>query len=56
MKRSNLTVVNCKRCNKKITTLLPIVSDKQCVCADCCTEDEKYQILEEQAKMKGFKK
>ena len=52
----NLKVVNCKRCGKKITTLLPIVSNKQCICADCCTMDEKYQILEKQAEIKDFKK
>lgn len=51
----NLTVVNCKRCNKKITTITPILSDKQCICIDCCTLNEKYQILEEQAKKKGFR-
>lgn len=47
--------VNCRRCGKKIATLLPIVSEKQCICEDCCTTEEKYQILDEQAKRKGFK-
>ena len=52
---ADLVEVTCKRCGKRITTRLPIVSDKQCICANCLTLDEEYQILEEQAKLKGFK-
>ena len=54
--KNTLSIVNCKRCNKEITTILPMISNKQCICADCCTLEEKYQILEEQAKNKGFVK
>ena len=52
-KTHNLAIIKCKRCNKKITTKLPIVSNLQCICADCSTENEKYQILEEQVHLKG---
>lgn len=52
---ADLVEVTCKRCGKRITTKLPIVSDKQCICGSCLTVDEEYQILEEQAKIKGYK-
>lgn len=55
-KAPNLAIINCRRCNKKITTKLPIISNLQCICADCSTKNEKYQILEEQATKKGLKK
>lgn len=51
---TQLITTKCKRRGKPITTALPIVSDKQCICADCVTSKEKFEILDEQAKNKGL--
>lgn len=50
----DLIVTKCKRCNKDITTSLPIISKMQCICADCTTKKERFDILNEQAKLKGL--
>ena len=54
--KSSLVVVKCKKCGKEITTMLSIVSEKQCICKECCTLIDEYKILDEQAELKGFKK